>query len=267
MRLLIDDTFSTKTYTTPISSGWVSAPSGIEAKIGERLTADAIAPADAALIPVSALGILHSTHYVVPDIAVIADGVGAVAMRTPVRPDEIEATPVRLLDAGAAAELLARATLHPFYGITPTVWIREDDAPEAARAEVVIVEGAAALREPQAGCSEDLARAWFILTGQPVVSHVLVVPRDLADEDMFQVVRFLDQARTTGLARRREWRSQLAGREDVGRDRASPFWAAQRLSMDADDRRAMLDLLANGSRGTSASPPLTVQFREGVSAE
>ena len=120
------------------------------------------------------------------DVAVIADGNGAIAMRTPVRPDEVEATPVRLLDTSGIAELLARATLRPFYGIEPTGWVRDGDSPEAARAEVVIVEGAEALREPEAGFSEDLSRAWFILTAQPVVSHVLLVPRALPPADLHE---------------------------------------------------------------------------------
>ena len=267
MRLLIDDTFSTKTYTTPIASGWVSAPEGLDASLVARLTADQVGPEDAALIPSSALGTLQTTHDVIPDTAVIADSVGTVAMRTPVRPDEIDSTPVRLLDAGSLAETLARATLHLFYGITPTAWIRDDDAPEAARAEVVIVDGAEALREPEGGFSEDLARAWFIWTAQPVVSHILVVPKELPSEEADQLVQFLDDARSAGLERRREWRSQLAEREGVGRNRASAFWAAQRFTLAESDRPALLDLLAKGSRGTSASSRLTVQFREGISAE
>lgn len=267
MRLLIDDTFATKTYTTPITSGWISTPPEIDGSLVPHLTADEITPDDAALIPSSELQTLHATHDVFPGVAVIADGVGAIAMRTPARPDEIDATPIRLLDTGGTAELLARATVQPFYGITPTAWIREDDAPEAARAEVVIVEGAEALREPEAGFSEDLTRAWFILTAQPVVSHVLVVPRELHAADTRQVVQFLDEARSLGSERRRDWRPQLADREGVGRDRASVFWTAQRLTMEAADRRALLDLLAQGSTGRSGSFPLNVRFGEGTGAD
>lgn len=267
MRLLIDDAFAAKTYTVPISSGWVSAPNGMAVSPVEHLTGDEVTPDDAGLIASSELRRLLATHEVIPEIAIVADGVGAVAMRTPVRPDQIASTPVRLLDAGGAAELLARATVQPFYGITPTAWVRGDDAPEAARAEVVIVEGAEALREPEGGFSEDLARAWFIWTAQPVVSHVLVVPKELPSEEAGKIVRFLADARSVGLERRREWRSQLAEREGVGRDRASAFWAAQRFTLAEDDRPALLDLLAKGSRGTPSSSPLTVQFREGIRAE
>jgi len=267
LRLLIDDTFATGTYTVPIASGWVVSPDGLTVEIANRLLADTASNESAVLASSSELLRLQRTHDVVSDVAVIADGNGAIAMRTPVRPDEIEATPVRLLETSGGAELLARATLKPFYGIEPTRWVRDGDAADAARAQVVIVEGGEALREPEAGFSEDLSRAWFILTSQPVVSHILLVPRELPPTDLANVVTFLDAARTEGLARRRDWRPRLADREGVGRDRASAFWAAQRLSLEEADRRALLDLLHKGSRGTSSAPPTNVTFIEGAGSD
>jgi hypothetical protein len=267
VRLLIADTFATATYTVPITSGWVSLPTGIAIEMANHLTADAAMEESILLAPASEILRLQQTHEVARSVAVIADGNGAIALRTPVRPDEVEATPVRLLDTSGLAELLARATLRPFYGIEPTNWVRDDDAPETARAEAVIVEGAEALREPEAGFSEDLSRAWFILTAQPVVSHVLLVPRALPPADLTNVMTFLDAARTEGLARRRDWRPQLADREGVSRDRASAFWAAQRLKMEPADRQALLDLLGKGSRGTSNAPPTNVRFIDGAGSE
>jgi hypothetical protein len=267
VRLLIDDTFATATYTTSITSGWVSPPAGITVEIAHRLTANAATEESIMLAPSSEILRLQQTHQVAGDVAVIADGNGAIAMRTPVRPDEVEATSVRLLETGGLAELLARATLRPFYGIEPTGWVREDDSSEAARAEVVIVEGAEALREPEGGFSEDLSRAWFILTAQPVVSHVLLVPRALSSADLKNAFDFIDAVRVEGLARRREWRPELADREGVGRDRASAFWAAQRLKLELADRRALLDLLGKGSRGTSDSPPANIVFINGTGSE
>lgn len=267
MRVLLDDTFATGTYTVPISLEWVSTPESLAVELVRHLSADTIAPSDSALVPASELRKLQTSHDVISDIAVIADGAGAIAMRTPVRPDEIDATPVRLLDAGGAAELLARATLHAFYGIAATNLVRDENAPDAPLAQVVIVEGAEALREPEAGFSEDLSRAWFILTAQPVVTHVFVAPRDLPDKRGRDIAAFLDAARIAGVARRSDWRPQLADREGVGRDRASMFWAAQRLRLNESDRRALLDLLAKGSRGTSSASPLHIRFRQGAGAK
>lgn len=188
-------------------------------------------------------------------------------MRTPVRPDEVEATPVRLFDASGTAELLARATLKPFYGIEPTLWLRDDDLPDAAHAQVVIVEGAEALREPEAGFSEDLIRAWFILTAQPVVTHVLLVPRSIPLSFLEGALTYLDATRSAGTGRRSEWRPQVADREGVGRDRASVFWQSQRLKLEPADRQALLDLLQRGSGGTSSPPPRNIEFTDGASTE
>ena len=267
VRLLIDETFATATYTMPITSGWVSPPDGITIEIVNRLSTDSTSDEDIVLAPASEILYLQQTRDVAAGVAVVADANGAIAMRTPVRPDEVEATPVRLLDTSGVAELLARATLKPFYGIEPTSWVRDGDSPEAAHAEVVIVEGAEALREPEAGFSEDLSQAWFILTGQPVVSHVLLVPSALPPADLTNVLTFLDAARTDGLARRRDWRPQLADREGVGRDRASAFWAAQRLKMEPADRPALLDLLGKGSLGTSNPSPVNAAFIDGAGSE
>ncbi len=264
MRLLIEDTFATGTYSVPITSGWVSPPEGITVEIARRLTPESASEESIFLAPASEILRLQQTHDVAAGVAVIADGNGAIAMRTPVRPDEVEATPVRLLDTSGVAELLARATLNPFYGIEPTSWVRDGDSAEAARAEAVIVEGAEALREPEAGFSEDLSRAWFILTAQPVVSHVLLVPRTLPPNLLGEALTFLDAARTGGLTQRPEWRPQLADREGVGRDRASAFWAAQRLKLELADQRALLDLLGKGSRGTSSPSPANVTFIDGA---
>jgi Menaquinone biosynthesis len=267
VRLLIDETFATATYTAPITSGWISPPDGITVELANRLRTDSTSGECIVLAPASEILQLQQSHDVAAGVAVIADGNGAIAMRTPVRPDEVEATAVRLLDTSGVAELLARATLRPFYGIEPASWVGDGDSAEAARAEVVIVEGAEALREPEAGFSEDLSRAWFILTAQSVVSHVLLVPRTLSPSLLGEALTFLDAARTESLARRSEWRPQLADREGVGRDRASAFWAAQRLKLEPTDRQALLDLLGQGSRGTSSLSPANVTFIDGAGPE
>lgn len=264
MRLLIDETFATGTYTVPIVAGWVSPPDDLTVEIEPALAAAGIGADDAALIPSAEIPALQQSHVVVPSVAVVADGTGAIAMRTPVRPDEIESTPIRLLDASGNAEMLARATLRPFYGITPTSWVRDGNDPEATRAEVVIVEGVEALREPEGGFSEDLCRAWFILTAQPVVTHVLLVPRELPEGDHRELLAFLDAARAEGVARRREWRPAFAERQGVASARAGAFWAAQRLSLEAEDRLALQSLLQKGSSGTIGSSPLNVQFSNGA---
>lgn len=262
MRLLIDNTFVTSTYTVPLAEGWITPPDDIAVELITGLAGEEIGEADTALAPAIVVLSPRDSHEIVADFAVVADGVGAVAMRTPVRPDEITTTPVRLLDA-VGGELLARATLRPFYGIEPTGWIHEPNSPEADRAEVVIVEGAEALREPEGGYSEDLSRAWVILTEQPVVSHVLLAPRNQPAEERRAILEFLEATRAEGVARRREWRMPMADREGIDRDRAGAFWGAQRLALEPADRDALLDLLHKGSSGTSRTNLQGVHFYDG----
>lgn len=266
MRLLIDDTFATSTYTAPLATGVVAPPADLEVARVPRLEAAAVGPHDAALIASPAVLCLQDTHVIAPEVAVVAQDTGAGAMRVPVRPDEITATPVRLLDTGLLAEWLARALLHRFYGIEATAWVREDDDPQAARAEVVIVEGAEALREPEGGFSEDLVRAWYILHNQFVVTHLLLLPRQAAPDEAERVIAFLDALREAGLASRRDWRPELAEREGIVSARAGAFWSAQELAITPDDRESLHTLLSDGRRGTSAPAPVNVTYREGAAA-
>jgi hypothetical protein len=262
VRVLIEDTFATSTYTVPLTFGWVTPPAGLEVELIHGLSGEQIGESEMALAPSAAIAQLQRSHQVEPVVAVVAAGVGAVAMRTPVRPDEIDATPVRLLDA-ADAELLARATLRPFYGIKATAWL-ENDSPGASHAQVVVVAGAEALREPEAGYGEDLTRAWFILTALPVVSHVLLLPRQLSADERQSIVAFFEAARDAGLSRRREWRTALADREGIPRDRAGAFWAAQRLTLDEADRQALRELLTRGTRDGFAPRTTSVPFTDGA---
>jgi len=245
MRFVIHDTLVTAPFLLPHSLGWVEVSMQIEGRA--HLTGRDVAPDDVALIPSAEVTWLQESHQVVPDFAVVAVGDGSVAMRVPVRPDEIEATPVRLFEVSGTAEILARATLQPFYGIAPTDWTGDD----SVAAQVAIVEGAEALREPEAGLSEDLTRAWFILTGQPVVSHVLVVPKAHDREMITPVLSSLEAMRAAAHERRRDLRKQLADQESLDRDRLTRLFAAQRLALEPDDRRALLMLLQRGNRGSN----------------
>lgn len=93
--------------------------------------------------------------------------------------------------------------------------MRDDEAPEAARAQAVIVAGAEALREAEGGCREDLVRAWFIFSAQPAVSHLLPAPRDMPAHLLREGGNALAAARSAGLTRCREWRPALAEREGI----------------------------------------------------
>jgi predicted solute-binding protein len=245
MRIVIHDTLVTAPFLLPYRLGWVELSVRIEAR--KHLRGTDLSSDEVALIPAAEAAWLQESHQVVPEVAVVGPGVGAIAMRVPVRPDEIEGTPIRLYDASGTAEILARATLQPFYGIVPTGWTYDD----SAEARVAIVEGADALREPEAGLAEDLTRAWFILTGQPVVSHLFVAPKSYERETLAPALAAMEVLRAAAHERRRDLRRHLADQEGIDRDRLAALFAAQRLALEADDRRALLMLLQHGNRGSN----------------
>ena len=168
-------------------------------------------------------------------------------MRVPVRPDEIRITPVRLWNATSTAELLARATLHPFYGITPGEFTNQD----TAQAQVVVLEGAEALQPPEAGLAEDLVRAWFVLTAQSLVSHVLVTPYHFDRVALQPALQTLTELRATGHERRKDVRRSVAETTGLDPNLVTEFFLAQRYELNQEDRRSLLMLLQRGHRGST----------------
>jgi predicted solute-binding protein len=115
---------------------------------------------------------------------------------------------------------------------------------------ITIVDGLAALEPVEAGFSEDLVRAWYILTEQSVVTHLLAVPAEASDEEVDAVRSRLTDAAAAGYAARREVRRALQANSSVETDRLVEFFAGIRYDLDADDRAAAYSLIARGSGGT-----------------
>ncbi|MGI8643403.1 MAG: MqnA/MqnD/SBP family protein [Thermomicrobiales bacterium] len=243
-RLLIHDTLATAPYALPLREGWRTIDLPAETRPG--VVAADLTDDDAALVPAGELLYLHETHRVVPDHAVVCGRMGTIVMRVPVRPDEIEQTPVVLYETSATAELLARATLQAFYGIVPSGWTTEPDPDSQA----VVVEGIRVLEEPEAGFVEDLCRAWLILTDAPVVTHVLVAPLAWDEDRLAPVVAALATLRESGHHRRRDVRKVLAQGAEIDRDELADLLNGQRYTLEEPDRRALLMLLQLGTRGT-----------------
>jgi predicted solute-binding protein len=250
MRLVIHDTLVTAPLVAPLTAGWIEPAAGVAVELKRDVTAADVGDADVALLPASELSHLQASHQGVPDVAVISEGIGAVSLRTPVRPDEIEQTPVKLMGTTGVGELLARATLHAYFGIQATAWIGAHDE-RSADAEAVVFEGTDALRPIEGGFAEDLCRAWFILTGLPVVSHVLAAPLAATRAGLQPV---LDTFRVTAAVaheRRREWREDLIARHELDRDRVLALLAGQRYELLPADRQALAALFQRGGRGST----------------
>jgi hypothetical protein len=257
LTLLIDDTLTTCLLTVPFAEGWLEHAVPFALRPG--LAATDVTSEDVALISVAEATLIAESHVIVSDVAIVLDGVGPIAMRTPVRPDGVEDTVVRLLDTGPTAELLVRALLRPYFGITATSFAMSDDAPGAGTAEVVILDGAAGLSQPEAGFQEDLVKDWFVLTGQAVVSHVLAVGLHALARGADAEIDALREAVRIGHDRRKEVRQLAAPRWEVeNRDALSEMTNRQRFELTAADRNSLANLVARGTWGSRFGKRLPV---------
>ena len=259
MRVLIHDTLATMFFAEPARKGWLETD--VEFDIRTDLHAASVGADEAALIPAAEIAHLATTHLIVPDAAVVLQGEGPIAMRVPVRPDEIDVTPISLNGVSGIAETLARATLEPFYGIRASEY-----AAESAGAKVSLLEGITTLFPVEAGFQESLVRSWFILTGQPVVSHVLVAPKSWSAEQTEKLADAVVGLRAVG----HEWRSELraSAASEAGVDRALlvPLFAGIRYLLEDADRRALIMLLQHGNKGSSYPYVWTVDYFERAAA-
>ena len=127
-----------------------------------------------------------------------------------------------------------------------SAWTSEADGSSA----ITIVDGIAALEPVEAGFTEDLVRAWFILTEQAVVTHLLAVPLGAAETDVVQMRELLSDAAKTGYADRRDLRKVLLADSSAEGDRLVDFQGRLRYELDAGTRRAAFSLIGRGSGGT-----------------
>lgn len=249
MVLLIDDTFGSAMLATPFAEGWVET--GADVELREHLPASAVGPADVALVSAGEATLLAESHVLVSDVAIVMDGTGAIVMRTPVRADEVDDVVIRLSNTGATAELLTRALIRPYFGITAKAMVASDDAPEAAEADVVILDDANGLLQPEAGFQDDLVRGWFVFTGQAVVSHVVVIGVEALARGAETELSALQQAVAAAAERKRDIRSAMAKRWSIeDRDRLAEVTNRQRFSLTADDRNSLANLVARGTWGS-----------------
>ena len=263
MTLYIDDSLMTAAVRVPLTEGWIETD--IPFAIRQGLTAADVGPGDVALLPGPEATLLGQTHVIVPEVAVVAEAMSAIAMRTPVRPDGVEETPIRLLDAGPTAEVLIRALLRPFFGITASSFVTSDEDEGAADAQVVIVDGPLGLTEPEFGHQEDLARAWYVLTGQAVVHHVLAVGVEVEARGPEPEIELLRRVVAAGKERRRDVRGVIAGafEVDLDRDRLAELTNRIRYELTDADRQSLRNLLARGTWGSRFQRALPA-FRDEV---
>ncbi len=241
---LIDDSLTTAVFSYPVAQGWV-APKGLEVVSG--LTAEMVAARNAcALIDSVEAALLLNRFAVVTDIALVSHHTGAIRLWTANRPDEIEHASISLNGVSRTAEAIARATIFHFFAIDVIGWDRRSSDGDA-----IVREGAPALTPVEAGYLNDLVRAWFILSGSPLATHVLVAPRELAEQGtraLQPVVKALDASFNVATERRRQLRRDLEDATELDRDQLVEFQTDQTVTLSKTARKGWLDLVRRVGR-------------------
>jgi hypothetical protein len=261
MTVRIEKSLITAPIWAPIQEGWVETD--LDVDIREGLTPDEIGPGDVAVLPGPLTPPLGTTHFIDPSIGIVVEAVSPISMRTPVRPDGVEETPIRLLETGPTAEVLMRALLRPYFGITASTFVIEADDSAAADAQVVVLDGVMGLMEPEAGFQEDLAKAWFVLTGASMVHAVTLVGVEAEARGADAELGLLREAVRVGVERRRDLRRLMVGDEEVDHDRLVAMTNTMRFELTQDDRQSLRNLLARGTWGTTYGRVLPA-FRDEV---
>jgi predicted solute-binding protein len=238
-RCLVENRIETASYSYALARAWVDVPDGFELR--ERVTAEDVREENGyALLGSIDAVLLADTHTVISDVGIVTLHLGATAMYSERRPDEVEQAEVALGDCSRTSEALARATVHHFFGIDVIDWARA-----GGRADVTIVDGAEAMRQPESGHLEDLVRAWYILTSQPFASHVFVAPNEAvtdAPDELRAVVGALRRSLEATEGRRREMRRNLVADFDLDRERLTRYVQEQRTRLTNSGRKSWLDL-------------------------
>ncbi len=260
--LLLDDAPAAAPLALALELGWATLPIPVRTVSGLTARIARAHPGALVLVPLVEYAVLQDAYTILPELAAGGHHGAAAVLVADRRLDEVDQPRVDLADISRATECLARATLLKFYGITAAAWSRDEPPPPPAhdatapdRLTVEIREGGEALHlldEPGDHVVSDLGKAWFILSGFPPVSHLLLAPDALigaTDETWRGVLDALTAALAVVHERRRELRRTLAERYGVSREFLNAFYNDQFLTLTGDAQKSILALFPEGAWG------------------
>jgi predicted solute-binding protein len=300
LELVLPDEATLLPLTAGLRLGWVAAPVPVRWATAAEAEAAAGDESTIALASPMAYARLAATHVIIGEVAVASEPRGAVALATEQRPDELGDVEIDARDASPAAEALAgllralhfgaggwwRMTREPTPGAAarlaegdaalPLLNAAEQAATDAARAEVAAQRAAAdaslapadetAEHEAPArpgGYVEDLARAWFVLTGLPWVSHLLLAPHAVALDRPVELAAVVGALRDS-LQRGREQEAaviaEAAARLGLPTRTLRDFFRMRRHQLGEREQQALAAFYQRAARhaGLAAAPDLRI---------
>lgn len=254
--LLLDDSPTIAPLALAIELGRATLPIAVRTIAG--LSAQTIRdyPGALAFTPLAEYAELQDDYAILPELAAGGQHDAATILVGDRRLDEVDNPLVDLGASSRTTELLTRATLLKFYGITAATWLHDGDefpAPSDTQQTIEIRDGGEALHlldTPGDRVISDLGRAWFILTGLPPVSHLLLAPNNsLETLWLKEVLAALPAALEVVHERRRELRRTLAERYGVSRDLLNTYYSDQFLALTGDAQKSILAIFPAGAWG------------------
>lgn len=260
LELLLDDTPTIAPLALALELGWATLPASVRTHRRVDAAVARSRPDAPVLVPIAEYAALQDEYAIIPELACGGQHNAGIVLIGDRRLDEIDDPLVDLADVSRGAELLARATLLKFYGMTASAWLRDGDTPPPFAGEGVdrrhtieIREGGEALHlldAPGEAEVSDLGRSWFILTGLPPITHLLLAPERLLDTPaLAALVAALPVALAAAHERRRELRRDLADRYGVSREFLNDFYSDQFLTLTGDAQKSLLALFPAGAWG------------------
>lgn len=256
LELLLDDTPALAPLTLALERGWATLPATARTLPRMDATVAHAHPTALVFVPIAEYAVLQNDYVIIPELASGGHHNAGIILIGDRRLDEIDDPLVDLADVSRGTELLARATLLKFYGMAAAAWLRDGDTPPASETErptVEVRDGGEALHlldDSGDYIVSDLGRAWFILTGLPPVTHLLLAPQTLLGTPaLTALVAALPEALAATHGRRRELRRDLAERYGLSRDFLSAFYNDQFLTLTGDAQKSLLALFPAGAWG------------------
>ncbi len=256
LELLLDDSPVIAPLALALELGWATLPVPVRTIAGLTASTMRVHPGAVGFTPLAEYAELQRDYTILPDLAAGGHHDAATILIADRRLDEVDDPIVDLGASSRTTELLVRATLLKFYGIAAAAWLRDGEEPQAsdeAQQSIEIRDGGEALHlldAPGDRVISDLGRAWFILTGFPPVSHLLLTPTSrLEDSALEALLAALPVALAVVNERRRELRRTLAERYGVSRELLNSFYADQFLNLTGDAQKSILAIFPAGAWG------------------
>ncbi len=254
---LVDDNMTTALIAEPLRKNWVEGAEDVE--LVTNLDAETVSQRGLCALVGSVDAVLLSDRYTVAtDVGLASWHSGAISLWTPVRPDDVDDVSIDLNGVSRTAEAVARATIPRYFGMTLRGFSQEE-----ASGQAEVREHQNAILEIESGQLNDLIRAWFILSGLPMVTHALVIPNELIGRDPDQVRRIVERIREaaqTGVKRRREIRRNMHDLYPVDRDQLVTFHNEQTIALSKTARKGWLDMVRRIGRPMGLPQPEAISF-------